>query len=171
MVPHNIKDRSLSRDGRSMIMGIPLSYIVRTVVCAVTVATFNHHLSSQFKPVDVAAYSKSTNVGESTSNKTLSEERWDLIKEMSCPKQVPNPSIWPTLFTQARIELGFDMDNIPNASKDIDFINDFFSFCKGGVGYTSLDGEHHLVYLKIWKSANDQIRQNMNLVARKKGNL
>ena len=172
-----MKDRSLSRDGRSprnkMIMnGISLSYIVRAVVCAVTVATFYHHImSSQFQPADDVAYTKSTNVGESTKNETLSEERWDLIKQMSCPKQVPNPSIWPTLFTQARIELGFDMDTIPNTTKDIDFVNAFFSFCNGGVGYTSLDGEHHLVFLKIWKSANDQIRKNIDLVARNKSNL
>mmetsp|Transcript_30319 Transcript_30319/g.47486 ORF Transcript_30319/g.47486 Transcript_30319/m.47486 type:complete len:487 (-) Transcript_30319:33-1493(-) len=169
---------------------IPLSYVVFAVFVAATVVTSNldYFLSSQFKATDVEA-TNSTNVvanddsdgaadgidgvaqSESTKNKTLSEERWNLLKQMSCPKQVPNQSIWPTLFTQARIELGFDMDSIPNTPKDIDFVNDFFTFCKGGVGYTSLDGEHHLVYLKIWKSANDQIRKNINLVARKKDNL
>ncbi len=170
--------------------GIRLSHIALAALCAVVVLTSNnYYLSSQFKTTGDVACTQSSHVvanddsagaaddidciaqRESTKNKTIPEERWNLIKQMSCPKQVPNASIWPILFTQARIELGFNMDEIPNTQKDLDFIDDFFTFCKGGVGYTSLDGDHHLVYLKVWKSANDQIRKNMNLVARKKDNL
>ncbi len=81
------------------------------------------------------------------------------------------PKIWPTLFTQAWIEVGFDMDTIPNAPEDIHFVNEFFKFCSGGIGYTSLDGEHHFAYLRSWKSANDQIRKNIETYVRKKDNL
>ena len=177
LVPHN-KHKSLGGDGRShrnkiMMNRIPLSYIVLAVFCAalgwrLSITTY---VTSQFKPAGDEAGTKSFVEESAMKNKPLSEERWNIIKQMSCPKQVPRPSIWPTLFTQARIELGFDINKIPNTPQDKRFVKAFFSFNDGGVGYTSLDGEHHLVYLRIWKSANDQIRNNINLVARKKDNL
>ncbi|KAL7431139.1 hypothetical protein ACHAXM_002590 [Skeletonema potamos] len=101
----------------------------------------------------------------------LNEELWDQIKQKSCPNYTPDPSIWPILFEQARIELGFDLKTIPSTPKDVEFVNKFFTFSSGGIGYKSLDEEHHLVYLKVWKAANDDIRKNINLRVGKKDNL
>eukprot|EP00986_Skeletonema_menzelii_P005043 scaffold1778_cov135-Skeletonema_menzelii.AAC.12 len=166
----------------------PLSYIFVALFSAALAVTSNNYLFSQLQPADVACTKSTANavvtassgdvaaddigVAQSSSTKnnaTLFEEKWNQIKQMSCPKQIPNPSIWPVLYEQARIELGFDMETIPNTPKDLDFITNFFTFCNGGVGYTSSDEEHHLVYLKIWKAANDHIRKNIGrVVARKK---
>lgn len=95
------------------------------------------------------------------------EQQWNQIRKKACPNQIPNPSIWQILFEQAQIELGFDFESIPNTPKDIAFVKNFFTFSSGGVGYSSLDGEHHMVYLKVWKAANDQIRKNIERVAKK----
>jgi hypothetical protein len=35
-------------------------------------------------------------------------------------------------------------------------------FSSGGIGLKSNDGEHHLVYLTVWKGANAHIRENIN---------
>jgi hypothetical protein len=134
---------------------------------------------------DGVACSKSTNMVANTNdngggvqnnasmknNTHLNKEQWGRIKQKSCPNHAPNPSIWPILFEQARIELGFDLETIPNKTQDIEFVKKFFTFSAGGVGYTSLDTEHHMVYLKVWKGANDHIRKNIEKRARKKENL
>ena len=88
-------------------------------------------------------------------------EQWNQIKQLVCPNQVPNPSVWQSLFMQARIELGFDLENIPNTGADKHFVKEFFKFSSGGLGYSSSDGEHYMVYLKVWKGANDHIRENI----------
>ncbi len=153
----------------------PLSYVLLVVFSAAAAVTSYDYLFPRLKVTDVACKTttdvevKVDKVG-AKNNTILLEEQWNQIKQVSCPNQVPNRRVHPTLFEQAQIELGFDMNNIPNTPGDIEFIEKFFTFCKGGVGYTSLDGEHNLVYLKIWKSANDQIRKNIERVVRKKDN-
>eukprot|EP00984_Skeletonema_dohrnii_P001456 scaffold463_cov107-Skeletonema_dohrnii-CCMP3373.AAC.6 len=152
----------------------PLSYIFLAVFSAAAAVTSKDYFFPQLQSTYVACSKSTINTNatgddnggtvQSTSmkNTILTEEQWNQMKHTSCPKQIPNPSIWPILFAQARIELGFNIETIPNTPNDEEFVKNFFSFCNGGVGYTSLDGEHHLVYLKVWKSANDQIRKNID---------
>jgi len=168
----------------------PLSYIFLAVFSAAAAVTSKDYFFPQLQSTYVACSKSTINTNAtgnddggatddnggivqsiSMKNTILTEEQWNQIKHASCPKQIPNPSIWPILFAQARIELEFNIETIPNTPNDEEFVTNFFTFCNGGVGYTSLDGEHHLVYLKVWKSANDQIRKNIDRVARKKDNL
>ncbi|KAL7452396.1 hypothetical protein ACHAWC_004117 [Mediolabrus comicus] len=107
-----------------------------------------------------AATSKKKHNDDNTYQKD--NEQWNQIKQLVCPKQVPNPMVWPILFEQARKELGFDLQFVPNTESDKEFVKNFYMFSSGGIGLKSNDGEHHLVYLTVWKGANAHIRENIN---------
>ena len=140
-----------------------------SVACAKS--TTNVVVSSTSDDNKTISIDNGGDVNTVSSKSILNDEQWNQIKQKTCPNKMPNSSIWPILFQQARMELGFDVETIPHTPKDELFTKKFFTFSNGGVGYTSLDGEHHLVYLKVWKSANDNIRKNMEIIVRKKSNL
>ena len=91
----------------------------------------------------------------------MKQQKWDVLKESICRNMVPNANIWSLLFELARVELDFAKERIPTNPLDANFTKQFFTFSSGGVGYTSSDKIHHMVYLRVWKAGNDQIRKNL----------
>ena len=115
---------------------IQLLFILSLAIILAVMSSFftNHH----FLQV-VATYSTKDNTN------------WTELKQIMCPNMKPNPKIWSTLFELARVELGFDTSRIPTANADEEFVQRFFTFTSGGIGYSSSDETNHLVYLRVWK--------------------
>ena len=95
---------------------------------------------------------------------------WPLLKQIMCPNQSPNPNVWSTLFQLARFEFGLPKDPHPS---DLIAFDSFFKFNYGGLGYyyasndnstnanNDDDAQNLMIYLRIFKAGNDQIRHNL----------
>ena len=101
---------------------------------------------------------------------TVKQKKWNLLKETICPNMIPNSNIWSTLFELARIELEFAKERTPFNPLDETFTKQFFTFSSGGLGYKSSDKLHHMLYLRIWKAGNDQIRKSLMLTLKNSKN-
>ena len=65
----------------------------------------------------------------------------------------------------ARYELGFASNRVDLIDTDTtskNFIERFYTFSSGGIRYASPDRDQYMVYLRIFKCANDQIMGNLN---------
>ena len=94
---------------------------------------------------------------------------WPDLKRKMCPGRRPNPNVWFKLFKLARIELDFADDRISLDEGSKFFIQQFFKFSSGGIGFKSQDSMHHFIYLRIYKGGNNQIRENLDHTLRQEG--
>ena len=117
--------------------------------------------------------SEEDNQKESVEVENMNEEykntdfdlHWPQLKDKLCSDQRPNPTVWLKLFQMARFELGFASNRIDLIDTDTtskNFIERFYTFSSGGIRYASPNREQYMVYLRIFKCANDQIIGNLN---------
>jgi hypothetical protein len=105
---------------------------------------------------------------------------WADLQDVLCPSQIPNTALGPTLFAMARAELGITVEEILSIKQqhlDIDksWVTKTLSyqfyhgrFSEAAV-YTHKN--HTIVYIPIWKAANNGIRNWLESLGREKGKL